>query len=435
MELRMNAGFAEVVITPPQADCLLAGYSLYPATGVHDDLYASAAYFEAGETRALLISFDLLAMERELIARLKAALHAATGIPPGHLVFTCTHTHEGPEVRERKFRDRWYGEERPAYLDPYLAFLTERTVEAAQTAIAHAQPCDLLVNRAYVDENMNRRFFLSDEGYLSIPGNKHLAPIAHEYADKELGILAFCPTGSRRPAGLIVNYTVHPLTAGHSSSLISADVPGVVRELIKESMADCVPCYTTGAAGDNHPKAPEAGFAESRRVGQVLATEAIKRTYDALLIRQPFQLRCLTRTVPLRLRTRADFEKLPQHGEGEAGIQGNLVRVEKPGAEIEVEFSLLAIGPVLLIGVPGELVAELGSVLKWFSPFKRTYILYQATDSLDYIAHPNAYLWGGFETFCAQLSPTAVRPLINAILDAAEEISDYPWKAGATTAG
>jgi hypothetical protein len=75
-----------------------------------------------------------------------------------------------------------------------------------------------------------------------------------------------------------------------------------------------------------------------------------------------------------------------------------------------------------LIGIPGELLAELGSVLKWFSPFKRTYIMYQATDSLDYIAHPNAYQWGGFEIMCGQLSPTAVRPLINAIIDAAEEL-------------
>lgn len=422
----MHAGFAEIVITPPGADCLLAGYSLYPATGVHDELYASVVYLRDEETQALLVSFDLLAMERELIARLKVAVVTATGIPAAHLFFTCTHTHEGPEVRERKFRDRWYGEERPAYLDGYLSFLTQQTVSAAQAAMAKQQPCELLVNRAYVDENMNRRFFLTDERYLSIPGNKQLVPIAPEHADKELGIIGFCAPGTRRPFGLIVNYTMHPLTAGHCSSLLSADVPGVVRDLIKASMTGCIPCYITGATGDNHPKAPEAGFAETQRVGAVLATEVIKRAYDAHQISDGLRLRCLTRTVQLPLRTRHDFEQIPRHEASE--IEGNLVRVEDPGALVDVEFSLLAIGPVLFIGVPGELVAELGSVLKWFSPFKRAYIMYQATDSLDYIAHPNAYLWGGFETMCAQLSPSAVRPLINAILDAAEAISDYPWK-------
>lgn len=417
----MNAGFAEIIITPPRADCLLAGYALYPATGVHDDLMASAVYFADGETRALLISFDLLAMERELIARLKHAASAAIDVDPAAIFLTCTHTHEGPEVRERKFRDRWGADEWPSYLDEYLRFLEERVAQVAREAAAGERPFDLTVNRAYVDENMNRRFFLSDESYLGVPGNKHLVPVTQEHTDKELGIVAFCEPGTKRPFGVIVNYTMHPLTAGHVSSLISADVPGVVREVIRDSMG-CPTCYITGACGDNHPKAPEAGFVETQRVGQVLATETIKRCYDAHKVDQPVRLRCLTRTVPLQLRTLAEFQQLPLHGQDERVLHENLKRVEDPGATVDVEFSLLAVGPVLFIGIPGELVSELGSVLKWFSPFKRTYIMYQATDSLDYIAHPNAYLWGGFETICGQLSPAAARPLINAILDAAEEL-------------
>jgi hypothetical protein len=51
-------------------------------------------------------------------------------------------------------------------------------------------------------------------------------------------------------------------------------------------------------------------------------------------------------------------------------------------------------------------------------------------ESLDYIAHPNAFLWGGFEIVCAQLSPDSVRPLINAIIDAAEELSRQPASKG-----
>jgi hypothetical protein len=145
----MHVGFAESIITPPRADSLLAGYALFPATGVYDELYAGAIYLAAGDQRALLISYDLLAMERELIARLKAAICAALPLTPEAIFFTCTHTHKGPEVRERKFRDRWYGEERPAYLDGYLAFLTDKTVEVAQAAEAVLQPCDLLVNRAH----------------------------------------------------------------------------------------------------------------------------------------------------------------------------------------------------------------------------------------------------------------------------------------------
>ncbi len=418
----MLAGFAEVVITPPSNECLIAGYSLRPATGVHDDLMACAVCLEDRAQRALLISYDLLAMERELIAHLKAAIGTALDLAPEAIFFTCTHTHEGPEVRERRFRDGWYGEERPDYLDPYIRTLTERSVEVARTALALLQPCDLLVNRAYVDENTNRRVFLSDERYVALPGNKHLIDATDEYADKELGILAFCPTGSRQPFGMIVNYTMHPLTAGAVSSLLSADVPGVVRRVVRESM-DCPVCYITGACGDNHPKLPEAGFAETERVGRVLATQAIARTYDAHRIpAEQMRLRYATSNVSLRQRTWDEFLQIPLFERDEEILRQNLCRVEEPGAEIDVGYSLLAIGPVLFVGVPGEMLSELGATLKWFSPFKRTYIMYQATDSLDYIPHPNAYLWGGFEIWCGQLSPTATRPLINAVIDTAEDL-------------
>jgi neutral ceramidase len=424
----MKAGFAEIIITP-QDRCLLAGYGLPWSTGVHDDLFASAVYFQDGDARALLISFDLLAMERDLIARLKAAIQAALPIPSGHIFFSCTHTHEGPEVRERKFRDHWGLHERPDYLDGYQRFLGERCAEVALAAGANAQEFDLVANRAWVDENVNRRFFLTDETVLSIPGNKQLLDVAREHADKELGVLSFCPPGERRPFGLLLNYTMHPLTAGNTSTLISADVPGIVRAVVRESIG-CPACYVTGAAGDNHPKHSEAGFAETRRVGEVLGSEAVRRSSDGHLIPGPIHLKCLTRTIPLRYRSWEDFQSIPLHGLDERELAVNFKRVERPGEIVDVEFALLAIGPVLFIGVPGELLAELGSVLKWFSPFKRTYVMYQATESLDYIAHPNAFLWGGFEIVCAQLSPDSVRPLINAILDAAEELSRQPAGAG-----
>jgi len=421
----MKAGFAEAVITPANGRCLLAGYGLRWSTGVHDDLYASAVYLEDGATRALLVSLDLLAMEAPLIAELKGALQAGLGLDPANVFFTCTHTHEGPEVRERKFQYNWYNDPAPDYMPAYRALLAERLTAAAREAAAGAREFTLSANQAYADENMNRRFFLSNEQFIGLPGNKHLIPVAHGHADKELGVIAFCSPQTGRPFGLILNYSMHPLTAGVTSNLISADVPGVVRQLIRESM-ECPACYITGAAGDNHPKAPEGGFAETRRVGQVLATAATTRTYDAYRVPGPIHLRCATRSVPLKLRTRAELESIPLAGVHPGVVDENYVRIEHPGAETAVEFSLLAIGPVLFIGIPGELLSEVGSMLKWLSPFKRTYVMYQATESYDYIAHPNAYLWGGFETFCGQLSPAAVRPLINAIIDAAEELAAPP---------
>lgn len=421
----MKAGFAEVVITPQDGRCILAGYGPWWSTGVHDDLYASAVYLEDGQTRALLIGFDLIGMEVSLIAQIKDGIRQGLDVERDNIFFTCTHTHEGPEVRNRPIVGPAGEEVLPDYIPTYRGFLAEKAREVAVKAASGAQEFDLMVNRSYIDENINRRLFLNDERPYYPPAYKDLIPITNQHRDTELGLLYFCPKGSRHPFGVIVNYTMHPLTAGNTSTLVSSDVPGVVRDLVKESM-QCLTCYINGAAGDNHPKAHEGGFAETRRVGQVLATEAIKRRYDALTIKEPVELRCKTGSISLRLRTAEELRAIPHHipdEEWERRLADIMKRIQRPGAPVDVEFTLLAIGPVLFIGVPGEMVAELGSILKWSSPFKRSYIMYQATESLGYIAHPNAFKWGGYEAISGQLSPSSVRPLIEAIVDAAEELA------------
>lgn len=415
----LKAGFAEAVITP-QEKCFLAGYGGPWSTGVHDDLYASAVYLEDGETKALLVSFDLIGMEPPLIATIKASAARAVDVAPGLIFFTCTHTHEGPETRP----DALSPEGAPlSYLDGYVRLLAERVGQIATEARSRARECDVRVNRAFVDENLNRRYFMPSGQHFYVPNYKDLIPITYQHEDKELGLVYFCPVGDKHPFGMILNYTMHPLTAGNTTSLVSADVPGVVRNLIAEGLS-CFTCYVNGAAGDNHPKAPEGGFAETRRVAGVLATEAIKRWYDAYKLEGPLTLKGLTRSVTLRNRTEGELRGIPNTGDvDEDRLQAYLRRIKHPGAAVDVEFSLLAIGPILFVGVPGEMVSELGRVIKWYSPFQRTYVMYQATDSLGYIAHPNAYQWGGYEAMAGQLSPASPRRLVDAIIDAAEELA------------
>ena len=417
----MKAGFAEVVITPPDGVCYLAGYAGPWATGVHDDVYASAVFLDDGDTTALLMSFDLIALEAPLIVRLKEAVRSRLDIAEERIFFTCTHTHEGPEVRQRKYYVLEGQRVALDYQPAYYEFLGAQVAAVATQAAASAQTCDMLVNRCDVDENHNRRLFLNNEQLLGTPPHKELIPVANGYADKELGLVYFCPTGSRRPFGAIANYTMHPLTAGNTSTLISADVPGVVRDVVRESM-QCLTCYITGAAGDNHPKRAESGFAETERVGRILGTEIVNRRYNAHKVEGPIRLGCLTRSITLPRRTVEELRAIPHRDGDESWMTPILREIQRPGELVDVQFTLLAIGPVLFIGVPGEMVSELGATLKWFSPYKRTYIMYEATEHFSYIAHPNAYQWGGGEALDGHLSPSAVRPLMNAILDAAEEL-------------
>jgi len=77
------------------------------------------------------------------------------------------------------------------------------------------------------------------------------------------------------------------------------------------------------------------------------------------MVTEPVKLKCGSYTVTLNYITPEEYEAIPVTES--LPPKGGLYR---PGEPVEVEYALLAIGPVLLIGVPGELVSELGSMLK-----------------------------------------------------------------------
>ena len=65
--------------------------------------------------------------------------------------------------------------------------------------------------------------------------------------------------------------------------------------------------------------------------------------------------------------------------------------------ELTYEIQCLSVGDVCFVGVPGEMVAELGQEIKWHSPFRKTFILYCSTAYMDYLCHGNALVAGGYE--------------------------------------
>ena len=96
----LKAGLAKAVITPP-VGTQLSGYAgrTDPSTGVFDDLYAKALVMDDGQTRIALVVCDIIGLGREMVAEIREAVTAQTGICADHTMITCTHTHCGPNLR------------------------------------------------------------------------------------------------------------------------------------------------------------------------------------------------------------------------------------------------------------------------------------------------------------------------------------------------
>ena len=87
--------------------------------------------------------------------------------------------------------------------------------------------------------------------------------------------------------------------------------------------------------------------------------------------------------------------------------------------ETTVEIQLFTLGEICLVGVPGEMLGEIGQEIKWHSPYRRTFILYNSTAYLSYLPHANAYLAGGYETEVnsAYIQPFESLKLVNCAVE------------------
>ena len=88
--------------------------------------------------------------------------------------------------------------------------------------------------------------------------------------------------------------------------------------------------------------------------------------------------------------------------------------------ETEVEIQLLALNnEVCLVGVPGEMLAEIGQEIKWHSPYRRTFIFYNSTAYLSYLPPANAFVAGGYEVAVnsAYIQPFEALKLVNTAVE------------------
>ena len=384
----MLVGVAREIINPEIGHHLCGYGSDYPNTGVHDDLSVTALYLSDGTREALLLNFDLIGLVQSTGERFRKAIGRATRVKADNVFLACTHVHSAPEPIEKHPLFKWWPTTNCR--KDYMIRLQAWAVEAARQAKANAEPCQLRYNFTYAAENMNRRYSFPNRKYLYIPDNKQLLGQSSEYVDRELGIIAFRKKGTRNQyKAIITNYTSHPLCVGNSSNLVSADFQGVLRRRVEETFAGCLCLSTTGAAGDNHPLLPESGFSAAEEMGTKLARQVITRSYDSIAADDE-QLRLAYPQVALKFK---DAETLAMLPEQEARKQ----KLRLKGKPYKTHVSLLGIGPILLAGFPGEPVSELGAMLKWSSPFLKSYVLFTATDCLGYFPTQNQFNWGGYE--------------------------------------
>ncbi|HAA49230.1 MAG TPA: hypothetical protein DCE43_05880, partial [Planctomycetaceae bacterium] len=178
-----RAGVAVAVITPARS-MMLAGFGSrkQPAEGTTTELHAKAlALQDAGGTRLVIVTTDLIGIPRPLRDRVEARVVKQFKLPAASLLLNASHTHCGPELRMTTTALEELSEERRQLTTEYCRRLEDTLVALVGDSLADRSPARISYSHARAGFAMNRRLKNPDpegEPYLNHPNPD--GPVDHD---------------------------------------------------------------------------------------------------------------------------------------------------------------------------------------------------------------------------------------------------------------
>ncbi len=356
------------------------------AVDVADELHARALVLEQDGRRYAVVSSDLLWLERDHVGRIRAAVERLTGIPPGHVLVACTHTHSGPDTLD------WYSFA-PPVSDWWLTTLVHQIAGTVFRAAHRLQDCALLVGHGTIHTAVNRRHRRD--------GVVRLEPNPDGPVDRRLTVLSFAAPGGA-PIARIVHAAMHPVVLGGDSLVVSGDWCGVLTTTLERETGGSW-LFLNGAAGDNNPRVWTGGtYEQVGEVARVVADAALAAGRSAA--DQP----------PVAL-SAASAESLLEAKDHPYLTVAQRRRAARDGG-MRVEAQVLKIGPVALAALAGECLAETGDRIRGFAadPASCLPVSY-ANDYVGYLPLPHIYEEGGYEPSATMLTRDGVLSYLEAV--------------------
>ncbi len=419
----LQAGCARVDITPPLG-LKLIGSQGQPSDSVLDELYGRALVLSDGANTVAIVSVDLLyAPLEEFTNPVRALVAERVGIPEQNVMVCATHTHSGPDI----FTNAKLSPESripPEEIDQaYMSTVVGKLAGAVQMAHRERKDARLGAARGALREVLynrrprqpdgqvqmaftlppeiaaTRRIEIASDGRtvvtFSMPPEQ--ADLTFGPVDPEVFVLRIEDPNARIIASLF-GFGCHPVCIyPHHSTAISADYPARAMRVVEQSEGG-ISLFALGLAGNTVPIRRDLGPCE--QIGKALGAEALRR------------LQFVPTTDDVTLDARSCKLTLPTKDPGAPGPQ-----------EIETEIQVLRLGDVYLLGLPGEVLVEVGLAIKDQAGLDHLFITTLTNDSIGYVCHAEAYNEGAYEpTRGTHLAPGAGETLITRALALLHEI-------------
>jgi hypothetical protein len=390
----LKVGVAKVNITPP-VPIHMSGYGSRQDVyqGIHDSLYAFAVVFDDGSVQAALITADLIGFSNEFSSRMHGDIEERTGIPVTNILLAATHNHGGP-------RNNTYGDGEDQRIAAYVDLVGHRIVEAVEQASNHKVPARIGSDKGQCSMNINRRAVFAD-------GEVWLGRNPNGPCDQEVSVIRIDDL-SGRPLAILTNWATHGTTSGPTNYQITGDWPGAASRFVEERFgAGVVAPITAGASGDINPiYGPNDRFRDIEAIGYLLAQEVLQvsekiETYEGASVTTGHK------TIEVKGRKPTD-----DNGPNQA---------LEPADPVEINLSVLKVGGIVLAGISGEVMTEIGMAIKQASPYNHTVIVTHCNGSAGYLVTDKTYQEGGYEAQVSRTMPGTADAIIDNIVQLIRE--------------
>lgn len=340
-----------------------------------DPIHMRALVVESADCTTAIVLCDLHSLGREQIGQARRLVEEHTGIPAAHVMIACTHNHAGPDTVSHGSGSR----------DAARSAVVTQIADVVASARDQIQ--EVRTGTATLDLEgiiANRRIRLADGDSVTL---RRFVPASWQQLKKnKVGVVNRQLTVLRleglsgEPIALLTSLGCHNDTGGMYAPIgWSGDFFGHAMLTLERLYPDCTALIGFGAGGDvDSDFVPYLNLSTARneypfqRFGRSLATQ-IATACERVAVDEGGRVEMRAVSVPVQLRESATDSQTET-----------------------AELQAIAIGSLVVLGVPGELFAQTG--LEVGTAQQGDLILFGlANDDLGYIPPPSAFQEGGYE--------------------------------------
>ncbi|KXY31595.1 alkaline ceramidase [Bacillus cereus] len=398
-----KVGVCQVDITPPLGIDFIGYHRDTGINNIEEHIYGTIFVFEKDEVKTVFISIDNIGMLVEDTNIIRERVASELHVPFEQITVVYTHTHSGPET---------VGDH--PLIKSYKTILLNNVVQGAVIANTNMTPCEVGWGVTTGDIGVNRRERTPD-------GKAKMGINIEGIVDKRIGVLAMRNAETKELAGVIVFCTAHPNVLKGDSDVLSADYPGMTREIL-EKIVNCPVIIVQGATGNVNAK--YRGSQEALKQMAYVISGHVLTILPTVTYRPIVNLRTISSTMQMKLKDIPEIEeikRMAQLAEKQWGVNTEewlTIVLEKhrrniQQVSIDLEIQLFQINDGIFSGIPMEPFSETALEMKESVQNELAFFGGYTNGYIGYLPTKEEYAYGGYEV---ELNPVVYGPVTNLLM-------------------